>query len=473
MSEGGRGPVTFTELTAGLIWPRLLRGFALAGHPARLGLALGMIVVVMAPGVLIDWARGPVVPPGGFDAPAMTEQARRTAIGETLDRAWIDDDAASQALDGEEAPDPAAARRVIDESLGEALAEVDEPRREQQLRAEAVEAIACIDEVTSRGVFQTTVATATDSFNTFVVGLLTLDFASCGRALRAVFVTTPRALAVEYPLAGVPILIIFLAVFTLGGGALCRMVACDMSGELRLSATEGLGFALPRWGRSAAAVLIPAAIILAIALGLALGGLVLLRLPGLNLIGGLVYGLMLAAGALLVFLLAGFAVSGAMLIPAVAVESTDSIDANQRAYAYVLGSPGRLAIYAIVLIVEGALAYAVIGWLTAAALNVSADLAGAWAGWGAPLHGGIEPFVFTLPDHGLGLSGTRRGAAALIGLWERLGLAALAAYVVSFFFTASTALYLLLRRVNDGQDIEEIWTDEMIESTMAPTEPRS
>jgi hypothetical protein len=61
-----------------------------------------------------------------------------------------------------------------------------------------------------------------------------------------------------------------------------------------------------------------------------------------------------------------------------------------------------------------------------------------------------------------------RWAASAIAFWQALVLCLVAAYVFSFFFTASTKLYLLMRRAVDGQDIEEIWRPGLVPGTLSP-----
>ena len=62
---------------------------------------------------------------------------------------------------------------------------------------------------------------------------------------------------------------------------------------------------------------------------------------------------------------------------------------------------------------------------------------------------------------------TPSAAGQIIAFWEILAALILPAFAVSYYFSASTALYLLLRRVNDEQDIREVWMPGMVGGTMA------
>ena len=42
-------------------------------------------------------------------------------------------------------------------------------------------------------------------------------------------------------------------------------------------------------------------------------------------------------------------------------------------------------------------------------------------------------------------------------MWERIALAIVAAHALSFFFSASTVVYLRVRQLCDGQAIEDVW----------------
>ena len=46
-----------------------------------------------------------------------------------------------------------------------------------------------------------------------------------------------------------------------------------------------------------------------------------------------------------------------------------------------------------------------------------------------------------------------------------------ASYVVSYWFSGGTALYLLMRQVCDGQDAGELWSPGMVAGTHAPADP--
>jgi hypothetical protein len=310
-------------------------------------------------------------------------------------------------------------------------------------------------------------------FTDLTFGLLTLDAQRALEGASTFLLLGPAATFTAHWLVGGLILLISLVILTLGGGAICRMAVCEIAGEVQMTFGEGLGFALPRWKQLLMAVAGPLLLIAALSIGLRLVGFILLAPPIVNVLGGLLYALFLLAGFALVLASAAFLLGGSLLLPAIAAESTDWFDAIQRAYAYALGRTLRLAVYALLLLLIGAVAYAVASWVAFATINWTADLAAGWrASDAAPIAGNVPWPSFTDPNLGQSLEGGRALSTKLIGLWERVAVAILAAFVISYFFCASSVLYLLCRRVNDEQDMTEIWMPGLIEGTLAPADAR-
>lgn len=367
MPTSPRGPVTFRDLTAGLIWPLVWRAVPAAMRPGRVGLGAVFVIAVMALGSLCDWIVG---------------------------------------------GDPGPFTRLV----GGAASGLDNIAR----------------------------------------GLATLDLWQIGAGLDNL--ARVGATAHDHPVSAVVLSILILLVAAVIGGALARMAACDIALDQRLSAMDALKFAAARWRSLVAAPVIPLVVLTVIALVLLALGWALFSIPAIGVVGAIIYGLFLLGGLGLTILALAFLLGAPLLTPAVAVESTDAGDAVQRAYSYVLGRTGRLLLYTALLVVCGAVAWTIASWITDSTLGVASRLAFAWTGEGAP----YAPPSRSLfgPPGGEGLEGARSVAADIIGVWEKAALALLAGFAVSYFFTASTILYLMVRRVNDEQDIEDIWTGD-------------
>jgi hypothetical protein len=170
----------------------------------------------------------------------------------------------------------------------------------------------------------------------------------------------------------------------------------------------------------------------------------------------LVYPVALVAAVGCVLLLAAYVFSLPMLVPAVACEGTDAIDAAQRCFAYALARPLRLALYLAVVVVQGVLLTLVIAALLNAAVQACAWVATAWADPAAREY--LRDAALRTAEATSDTPGSRVLAGRLIAFWSGLPAALLAALGVSYWFSSGTVLYLAMRQVCDGQDIGELWT---------------
>lgn len=381
-------PITWRELTADLVWPRLLESVRLALRPSRLGLAFVLIVVLMGLGTLFDWIRGPAL----------------------------------------------QSDMVIPRV---ALAGEGEP---------------------THGLFEATVRNVADLWSQTSEAVAEGNAALAILSVRDLLLTLPTQLATRFTLSAGILTLIVIILWCIGGGALCRMTAREVATGERVPMTAALAFVLPRWRRYLGALLGPAVAIAVIVLLLALGGFVLLRFPVVNVLGGALYGLFLLGGALVVFLGVGVALGGALLAPAVSVDAEDAFDAIQRAYSYVLAKPLRLFLYAIALLILGSIAYVIAQAAAGAILEATRGAAFAWAGGSEVMAQGGAALTAAgqapaLPE---GAGWSMQAAAALVRLWELAFVALLASFAVSYLASASTLLYMCLRKVCDGEAFAEI-----------------
>lgn len=362
------GPVTIAELTAGLIWPMLLRVPGIALQPPRVVLAILTVAAIWCVGWVFDMA----VTQGAGDGPAigllMTHaDGLRSAADHLLHARFL-----------------SAGETLYDATLG-----------------------AWVDMLTNR------------------------------------------------PIGGFVLLVLWSLVWGVGGTAISRLAGVDLSLNLNMTVIDGLRFALPRWRTALLALLIPVLAMLAIALVLAVGGWALLSLRFIDVLGSIAYGVALALSLAMVVLLAGFGLGKALLLPAVAVESSDAMDAVQRSYAYVLGRTGRAALYLVVALAQWAVVYVVARWALSTAATLAQRITGAWI----PDERATD--LFNPPV------ASASAASAIIGFWNGALDVLLAALMVSVFFTSGTVLYLLLRRINDEQDVREVWMPGVVAGTAA------
>jgi len=159
--------------------------------------------------------------------------------------------------------------------------------------------------------------------------------------------------------------------------------------------------------------------------------------------------------------------------PAVAVEGSDSFDAISRSYSYVFSRPWRAAFYGAVALVYGAICYVFVRFFVLLALKSARFFAGlgvaylARPGTGSAAATKIDT-LWPEPTWGdLVPAGPPFGAkhwegfgAILCSLWLMLVIALVWSFVCTFYFSASTVIYYLLRQRVDGTDFEDVYTEE-------------
>lgn len=253
----------------------------------------------------------------------------------------------------------------------------------------------------------------------------------------------------RYGMWGIALAVPILLVWAIGGCALCRMTACDVAlGEL-VGVKRSLGFALSRVGSILVAVLGPLAFVLAIGAIVAVIGWAMYSASWSRGTGSVLFAVPLVLSALAVIMLFCYVVAAPLLVPAVACEGSDGLDAIQRAFAYVLGQPFRLVAYVIVMLL--------ISYPTLVILKQASEASVHFAAWCSGLMAGDSGRAFL----GEGMRPVK------LGHWQLAAGGVVGAYATSLLFTGSTMMYLLLRQVHDGQDLTEVWVPGLIEGTMA------
>ncbi|GJM19632.1 MAG: hypothetical protein DHS20C14_18450 [Phycisphaeraceae bacterium] len=260
----------------------------------------------------------------------------------------------------------------------------------------------------------------------------------------------PARMLDEDPWAVVALGIPMLIVWAVAGVAIGRSAAFEVSLARVVPWPQALGFALRRWLSGFGAIAAPLLLIAVIHLLIAVGGFVLFTWPGGDVVGAVVHVLGMAAALVAVLVGVGYLLGWSMLVPALACEGTDALDAIQRVYAYVIGRPLRLLVYLFLAGLVGLVAFVVIVFVRELAVGMADGAAAQWSG-----ERGTTILART-PDTG----GTMGAAIWVLGIWRALLDVLVAGFVVSYVHTAGTLIYLMCRRVNDGQEIAELWTGE-------------
>jgi|GEM_PF-486059 len=279
------------------------------------------------------------------------------------------------------------------------------------------------------------------------------DAARLRDGVRMLIWDTPYSMFVHRPVATILAGLAAMFALFIGWGAVSRSAALEFAQGVQLRWPDSIAFSLKRWSSVVFGGVLPLMLVGVIAISLAVGGWLLLHFPYVNVAGGVLYGVFLLAGLGAVLLLVAFLLGGVMLVPTVVCECVDSLEAMQRVTAYVYARPARLVLYLLFSIIQivvvlwfcGLVADAVVGFTSwASAAFLSTPLGGGSDTGGAPTTGKIIEF------------------------WHSVPYAFVFAIGVSLVFTTSSVLYLLIRRLCDGQEVSDLWMPGMIPGTLSP-----
>lgn len=260
------------------------------------------------------------------------------------------------------------------------------------------------------------------------------------------FARFPGVLIQERPVATFLLAIPMIIVLALFGGAISRAAAIEFTSARFSDWPADLRVSLRSLGASAGALIAPLALVGVVVLLTATGG-VLLGVPVLDIIGSVLYIAAMVFALLAIMILVLHALALPMLIPALMVEGTDGFDSIQRCYAYVLARPLHLLLHATLLLVLGAISVGLV-----AAVARGTDQFAAWSAAQFASDSGLE----VLSGQG-DLSATQPAAARIIAFYRSMTELIVSGFAISYYFCAGTVLYLVARRICDGQDVNDLW----------------
>lgn len=272
-------------------------------------------------------------------------------------------------------------------------------------------------------------------------------------------------------------LLLALATWAVFGGAIYRIAALHAAREEKMSAMQALRFSIGKFLSFLTAPLLPLGLMLLVGVGIMLAGLVL-NLAVLDAVVGLLFVLVLIAGLAIAFLLVGWFFGGSLMYPTIAVEGSDSFDAMSRSFSYVLNRPWRSLLYGLVAVVYGTITYLFVRFFVFLALISSRAFLKVTVGMGETMGPAADKVdvVWAQPtfDNLWGSFNweamgwfTDNITATLIGFWTFLLAGLVLAYLVSYFASASTVIYLLLRRQVDATDTDDVYVEEADENLPA------
>jgi hypothetical protein len=241
-----------------------------------------------------------------------------------------------------------------------------------------------------------------------------------------------------------------LSVWAFFGAAICRIASVQLATSERLGWGSALRHACIKYPAYFSAPLIPLLGVALAALPVLVVGLIMHLFGGFGVfLAALSWPLMLIAGLVMTLLLLGLFFGWPLMWGTISTEGTDSFDALSRSYAYVFQRPLHYLFYAIVASILGWL-----GWILVQ--NFASAII--WMTYWAASWGANDELVGKVMLGGE-LPGLGNAGVWLIHLFTGCVKLLAVSYLFSYFWTASVAIYFLLRRSVDATEMDEVFLD--------------
>jgi hypothetical protein len=255
-----------------------------------------------------------------------------------------------------------------------------------------------------------------------------------------------------------------LAVWAFFGGAVTRVAALELARKERIGWAAMLAHARSRWRSCFAAPFILLVIVLAFAAGMGLVGICLRSEAGLTIVGVFFWPLMLLGGLAMAYVLLWLAFGWPLMWPAISAErGQDSFDALSRSNQFPFQCPLPYLFYVLVAVFVGWLGWLVVSNFAAAVIaltNWAADWGADASRWVAGSEAGASRQLGELLSGRAPVGAFGSLGAGLILFWCGCVKIMAVGYLYSYFWTASTCIYLLLRRDADGTEFDEVFVEE-------------
>lgn len=261
---------------------------------------------------------------------------------------------------------------------------------------------------------------------------------------RQLLLETPRLAFTEAPVQTLALIVIAAAAWGLSGVFVARGAGMELGRHIHLGLGRTIGFVRAKGLAAVASLLLAPAIAAALLLVPLVLGL-LLAVPGLDVVGGLLYGVGVVASAVSVFLLLIWLAASWLAVPAVACDGADAFDATQRAIGMLLSKPLGILLHGAIASVQGVVLVGLV-WIVS---DLATDFAALASGLLSERARGVVL--------GSEAGGTGGIASGLVGVWRITPWFITASYAVSYAHCAGVAVYLNARKIVDGQEPSELW----------------
>lgn len=276
------------------------------------------------------------------------------------------------------------------------------------------------------------------------------------------------------------LLVILWTVATWGffGGAITRMAAVQLTRKEKIGLPEAVRFAWARYVSFFAAPLFPLLFVsFILVLLVVFGALHLIPLVG-DVVDGIGWFLPLIAGVVMGVILLGL-VGWPLMYATISVEGSDSFDALSRSYSYVYQCPWHYLWNSLVAVAYGALLILFVGFMGSMMVYLGkwgvAQTPGTTAfdrdpaylfvyapesfGWRNLLLEG-SPYADPVQAQKIHWHWWNYAGAGMVSLWVYAAFLLVVGFGYSYFWCASTIIYLLMRRQVDDTDLDEIYLEE-------------
>ncbi len=266
-----------------------------------------------------------------------------------------------------------------------------------------------------------------------------------------------------------------LVILSVFGGAVARSAAVQVARDEKISLRSALRFSTGKFVSFLSAPLIPVLVMTVIGLTVALVALLLSLIgliPGVGWLAdiaiGLLFPLAALAGIVMALTFIGLVGGISLMYPTIAVEGTDSFDAISRSFSYLFARPWRLAFYAIVAIIYGALAFLFVRLFAWLVLAMARTAVGLWLLRDTPggdlldsvwPSGGESPDRFSYDIPFVNLTWSQSITAILVAFTVYFVVTLLASFAMSLYISLSTIVYFLMRREVDATEPDEVYID--------------
>lgn len=254
-----------------------------------------------------------------------------------------------------------------------------------------------------------------------------------------------------------------LCVWALFAGAITRMAAVQFAGDGKVGMWSALKFSGENFLSYISAPLLPAIGIGAIWVLCLAGGLVgLIPFVGPVLVG-FFYWLALGLGLLMALIVMGVVAGWPLMYAAISTEGSDGYDGFSRAYGYVFSRPWHYLWFTVVSLAYGSVLVVFVSFAANLAVFLAARAVASGMGTDS-----VQTLISANPSllGGNSILGTNTNVdpsfwgATPAGFWLEVTALLVTGFVTSYFWSAATIIYFLLRSSDDATSLKEVYLPE-------------